>query len=137
MRDVLVVDDDPGIRQMLIDLLGAEGYQVAGARNGSEALRHLREHQGSFLLLLDLMMPEMDGYAVLQALHRDPDTRARCRVVMMSASERLAQGGMDGADGALPKPFDLMDLLDVVEMFDHDEMPARGEDGDPGFSSWD
>jgi CheY-like chemotaxis protein len=123
VRDVLVVDDDSDIRNLLSEVLDAEGYQVSSVRNGGEALRRIAGQRGPLVVLLDLMMPEVDGYAVLRELARDPAIRSRCRVVVMSASERLHAGGIDGADGALPKPFDLMDLLDTVEVFARDDEP--------------
>lgn len=127
MREVLVVDDDPDIRRLLLDLLQAEGYRVSSARNGAEALRRLAGERGALLILLDLMMPEVDGYTVLRELASDPAARTRHHVVVMSASERLRAGGLSGADAALPKPFDVLDLLDMVEVLTRDEAPAGAE----------
>jgi CheY-like chemotaxis protein len=122
----LVVDDDPDIRRMLQELLEAENYRVLSARNGGEALRYVATHPTPLLMLLDLMMPEVDGYTVLRELRADAALRTRCRVVVMSASEHLDAGGLDGADGALAKPFDLMDLLDTVDVLARDDAPNLG-----------
>jgi CheY-like chemotaxis protein len=116
MRAVLVVDDDADIRRLLADLLEEEGYHVTLALDGREALDRLRAARESCLVLLDLMMPVLDGYGVLQELERDPRLRKRHRLVVMSASERLETGEFSEVDALLPKPFDLMDLLDLVEV---------------------
>jgi CheY-like chemotaxis protein len=117
MRKVLVVDDDPFIRELLQDILADEGYSVAVARDGAEALEILaREH--NFLVLLDLMMPRIDGPGVIRALERQPDIRDHNRVVVMSAAERLfafsSTMQSDIIAEQLAKPFELETMLDLV-----------------------
>ena len=110
--DVLVVDDDPSIVVLVEDLLTEDGYAVRTARSGASALTILEACSPS-VLLLDVMMPGMSGpqvYEVLQAR----GTRQGMRVLFMSAHLDLAKISDDlGADGSLPKPFDL-DRLEAL-----------------------
>jgi CheY-like chemotaxis protein len=69
---VLVVDDDPDIRELLRVALTAEGYDVAGVPNGREALHHLRSHAATCIILLDLILPVMDGLQFRTAQRHDP-----------------------------------------------------------------
>ncbi|WP_190804272.1 response regulator [Leptolyngbya sp. FACHB-261] len=85
--DILVVDDEPDIRQWLLDLLLAEGYQVRTAENGEVALREL-ERSLPRLVILDLMMPGLDGFQVLQQLRSMPGgSRDLVRVIILSSLE--------------------------------------------------
>ena len=117
MGKVLVVDDDPAIRDMLRDVLTDEGHHVVMARDGVEALEVL-EHEGRFLVLLDLMMPRLDGLGVIRALEQRPIVRDTNRVIVMSAAERLfafsslLQRGLIAEQ--IAKPFELDEVLDLV-----------------------
>jgi two-component system response regulator MprA len=107
---VLVVDDDPAIRSSLQLALDLEGYQVAVAADGAEALTAMREDRPD-VLVLDLMMPGIDGLTVCRVLRAEKD---RMPILMLTArtetSDRVE--GLDaGADDYLPKPFDLEELL--------------------------
>jgi len=117
MGKVLVVDDDPAIREMLYDVLTDEGHRVVMARDGLEALEIL-EHEDHFLVLLDLMMPRLDGPGVIRELERRPAMRATNNVVVMSAAERLfALSSILQSDIVLDqiaKPFELDLMLDMV-----------------------
>src|SRR5438045_653169 len=83
MANILIVDDQPDIRRVLVRLVRLAGHDPAAAAGGEEALSFLQSHVPD-LILLDVMMPEVDGFAVLRAVRRDPRT-ARVRVVMFSA----------------------------------------------------
>lgn len=110
---VLVVDDDDGIRKALQALLEDEGYRVLAAGNGLEALSLCRDGLPA-LILLDLMMPKMDGAAFMNALRLGYP--AVPPVLVLSASQRAPQQvGQMGVDGYLAKPFDLDELLNAVE----------------------
>jgi CheY-like chemotaxis protein len=117
MGNVLVVDDDPTIRDMLRDVLTDEGHRVTTARDGMEALEVLGRG-GPFLILLDLMMPRLDGLGVLRALENHPEVRGDSSVIVMSAAERLfalsaiLRTGMVSEQVA--KPFELDLMLDLV-----------------------
>lgn len=105
---VLVVDDDPEILEAICDILDAEGYRVAQARNGLEALDRVRAERPE-VILLDLMMPVMDGHAFARAL------RARGNgaipIVVISADGNAHRATALGARGFLSKPFDIDSLL--------------------------
>ena len=119
--NVLVVDDDAGIRGLLEGLLEEEGYNVATARNGKEALDLLsqRASLGPHVILLDLMMPVLDGYTFMTMLAADPALRDSHALVIMSAAHRLSEGHFDLADALLPKPFAIDDVLEVVGRLTH------------------
>jgi CheY-like chemotaxis protein len=109
---VLVVDDDPDILEAICDILEAEGYRIARARHGGEALTAV-DAQRPDVILLDLMMPVMDGVAFSQALRLRP---AACDVpiVVISADGNPQRAAAVGAIGYLAKPFDIEALLAQV-----------------------
>ena len=112
---VLVVDDEPQVAWMLQYSLEAEGYQTYAACDGRTALDELRRLHPD-LMLLDIMMPVMDGWSVLEAIKALPEWE-RPRVVVVSARSSLrdrAKAAELGADAFLSKPFDLDDLLAIV-----------------------
>ena len=110
---VMVVDDDASIREMVVEVLAMEGFAVVGARNGEEALRRLRQGElRPSLILLDLMMPVMDGWQFRAEQLQDP-ALARIPVVVTSA---VANSDMH-ADGYCEKPFDWGALLSAVTRF--------------------
>ncbi len=114
---VLIVDDDEEIRALLQDMLKEEGFQVDTARDGQEALDLLRRESG-WVILLDIMMPNMDGREVIHQLQTNQKLRDKNKVALMSAGGRLAQERLhlatDVVEALLPKPFDLDDVLSVV-----------------------
>src|SRR5579859_6370728 len=87
---VLIVDDDAAIRKMLVDVLTLEGFRTETARDGREALA-LLEDGAQRVILLDLMMPIMDGWQVCRSLSERPALRQHCSIILMSAGERLEQ----------------------------------------------
>lgn len=111
---VLIVDDDPGIRKMLVEMLSLEGYATETATNGREALDTLAAASGSRVVLLDLLMPEVDGWGVMQALEANPAQRARHKIILLSAWVNLEKAQDLNADGMLAKPFQLEQLMNVL-----------------------
>ncbi len=113
---VLVVDDDPGIRRMIVASLRREGYALAEAQNGREALEQMADHtRATDLVLLDLMMPEVSGWDVLRARASDPALRIIPVIVISANREPAVAEVMDKEICAfLPKPFDLTTLHSVV-----------------------
>ena len=107
---VLIVDDDDDIRETLRACLEEEGFLVRTACNGIEALAHLTEGSLPALILLDLMMPGMNGWEVLDQLRGDA-ARAAIPVAVMSGSHR---GEVSSATYVVPKPFDLGAMVDLV-----------------------
>jgi CheY-like chemotaxis protein len=113
---VLVVDDEPQVVWVLQFSLEAEGYTTFAARDGVQAMSAIAEHHPQ-LMLLDIMMPTMDGWSVLEELMRLP-REERPRVVVVSAMSNLrerAKAAEMGADAFIPKPFDVDDLLAVLQ----------------------
>jgi CheY-like chemotaxis protein len=104
---VLVVDDDQAIREVIAEVLRDEGYEVVCAENGVQALDELRKDHPPNLVLLDLMMPVMSGWEVLEQLQSD-DHLAQIPVVVVSAMNA------PGVREHLAKPIDLDRLLDTV-----------------------
>jgi CheY-like chemotaxis protein len=109
---VLVVDDDADIRDLLADALEAEGYAAVSARHGAEALERIRQLRPD-LIVLDLMMPVMDGRSFLAAKNRDPALSGIPVIAMTAAT----WNGVEGAVTLLKKPFDLDAFLaDVARL---------------------
>jgi CheY-like chemotaxis protein len=115
-RKVLVVDDDPIIRDMMADILDFEGYTICVARNGYEALQRLRGEE-DFLVFLDIMMPGMSGKEVCAVLKREPELRKRHVIVLMSALDNLEEAASLKADAILQKPFLAEDLVTILEPY--------------------
>jgi CheY-like chemotaxis protein len=110
MSKLLIVDDEVAILEALTDILSVEGYEVATAANGAEGLKRASEERPD-LILLDLMMPVMDGQEMLRRLKESPELRT-IPVVVMSAG-RVTKAELQGSR-FLAKPFELDDLLDTV-----------------------
>jgi CheY-like chemotaxis protein len=111
---VLVIDDDEDIREALGDVLGDAGYSVRVAASGSEALELLRDLEPPSLILLDLMMPGMDGFAFRAAQVADPRI-ASIPVLIVSAGGNLAADAKRlGATGFIQKPMKLDVILREV-----------------------
>lgn len=112
-RHMLVVDDDPVIRDMMVDILDFEGYAIRTARNGPEALEMLRGDE-DYLVFLDLMMPGMSGKEVCALLEAEPALRRRHVIILMSAMDRPDEDTAKSVDGTILKPFTVDDVLEVV-----------------------
>ncbi len=109
---VLVVDDDADILDAICDILQGEGYRVARARHGIEALEQIDQELPA-MILLDLMMPVMDGLAFAQALRARPQGR-KVPIVVISADGNPQKAAAVGARGFLAKPFDIDAMLSQV-----------------------
>jgi CheY-like chemotaxis protein len=111
---LLIVDDDRAIRETLRAALEDEGFTVAVAANGAEAMAKMRERPPR-LVLLDLMMPVLDGFGVLARMREDPSL-AKVRVCICSAISGWAALGGAGArvDFVLRKPVGVNDVMGVV-----------------------
>ncbi len=109
---ILVIDDDPDIREVVREILEGEGYLVTTAANGAEALRVL-EQQRPALVLLDMRMPVLNGWDFAAALRA---RGARPPILVMTAAQSARRWAEEiGAQGYIAKPFDLSDLLTAVE----------------------
>ena len=115
-KRVLVVDDEPNIVMSLEFLMRRAGFEVAVARNGREALDAL-DGMPPDLLLLDVMMPEFDGYEVCERIRARPEWNAT-KIVMLTARGREVErerGLALGADAYVTKPFSTRDLVEQVK----------------------
>jgi CheY-like chemotaxis protein len=110
---VLVIDDDPNVREVVVRFLGKEGFRVESAAGGKAGLRQARELMPD-VITLDVMMPDMDGWAVLTALKNDPKL-ARIPVIIMSIISEKNMGYALGATDYITKPIDRKELIDVIE----------------------
>jgi CheY-like chemotaxis protein len=115
-RKILVVDDDPVIRDMMADILDFEGYLISVARNGLEALQMLRSDE-DFLVFLDIMMPGMSGKELCAVLEADPQLRKRHIIVLMSAMQNLEETASLKVDAILQKPFVVDDVINILEPY--------------------
>jgi DNA-binding response OmpR family regulator len=113
---ILIVEDDKNLANAEQDILEAAGYEVLYAPHGPAALDLLAQ-QTVDLVLLDVMMPHMDGYEVCRRLREDQDT-SRLKIIMVTArgsTEETVTGLDAGADDYLPKPFEVPELLARVQ----------------------
>lgn len=112
---ILLVEDDPALRAALAEILREEGYEVACAADGKDALAQLGERPAPSMILLDLAMPVMDGWAFRAEQRRNPRW-ARIPTVIVSAS-LSSDARLEALEpaAALSKPFDLHRLIETVQ----------------------
>lgn len=108
---ILIVDDDAGSRHALADLLRDEGFSVAAVQDGTDALAYLRTSPPPGLIILDLMMPGMDGWDLRHEQKRDPKLAA-IPVIAVSAAGKLPD-----ADAQFRKPLDFDAFLETVRRY--------------------
>lgn len=114
MKLILLVEDDHDIRDSMVELLTDAGYGVATAGNGAEALAYLAAQPRPHLILLDLMMPVMDGFTFREEQQKNADW-SRIPVVVMSADGHVIEKqARTGAADYLKKPVDIDDLLHTI-----------------------
>jgi two-component system, OmpR family, alkaline phosphatase synthesis response regulator PhoP len=108
-RTILVVDDKVSMRRLVQDYLQAEGFHVVTAENGRTAL-YSAQHEKPDLILLDIMMPEMDGYEFLRAYRKEQDTPVILLTARLEETDKVA--GLElGADDYITKPFGMRELV--------------------------
>lgn len=115
-QTVLVVDDDPDFSRFVQIALETHGYEVVAVRDGRQALEFIAEETPA-LVVLDISMPEMDGFQVLQALHEEEAT-AHIPVIMLSARDThpdVLKGWTMGADLYLTKPCTVEELTSAID----------------------
>jgi len=116
MAKILLVDDEPDFVETVEFFLSGSGYQVFVAKNGKEALQQA-ERENPDLILMDVMMPEMDGLEACRGLKEDPTTNS-IPIIMLTAKGRK-EDAIDalaaGADSYVVKPFNLPDLVERIE----------------------
>jgi len=116
-KKILIVDDESSVRLLVSSMLGKD-YIVIGANDGEEAI-DIAHRQELALILMDIMMPKVDGYNACYVIKNDPTTK-KIPVVMLTAvgyelNRKLANEV--GADGYITKPFTLQELLETINRF--------------------
>ena len=114
---VLVVDDNPEIRSLIVATLGSNFYDLGEAPNGVQALEYLDSHDLPDLVILDLAMPGMSGLEVMDEIKANPET-AHIEIIILSANadQHPTNAILDlGARAVLTKPFSPLELLQLVE----------------------
>jgi CheY-like chemotaxis protein len=113
---VLVVDDEASVRRLVPKMLELEGYVAEGAADGAEALERLKSEPLPDLVILDIMMPGIDGFTVLRDMKSDARTAGIVVLMMSARTDRLAlmTAMASGAIGLVAKPFDIDELLGIV-----------------------
>lgn len=115
IRRIMIVDDDKEIRETLVDLLTQEGFEVVEASDGVDALDRLSKGAHPNLILLDLMMPKMDGWKFHGEIQKDSKLAAIPIVVMTAAGQKSSSS--IPAKGVLHKPFTLDTVVDMISRF--------------------
>lgn len=117
-KKILLVEDDAELVELLTFNLKKAGFAIGTAADGIEAIKKARS-VGPDLVLLDIMLPELDGFAVCEMLRREPATAAIPIIMLTALSSELARfTGLDaGADDYITKPFNLKELVSRVEGF--------------------
>ena len=113
---ILVVEDEESLLKLESILFTSKGYAVSGVTDGQSALAEIRNNRPD-LVVLDIMLPGVDGYEVCRTIKEDPDTSA-IPVVMLTAkksSRDLERGRLAGADAYITKPFKSAKVLEVIE----------------------
>ena len=121
---ILLIEDDVSTAEALRDLLAMSGHEVVCARNGQEGLDRLRDGRGFCLILLDLMMPVMNGFEFREAQRNDPRF-ASIPVIVLTADGRAGQTAVMECDRVLQKPLAPPELLLAVRQYC--PLPRTGE----------
>ena len=116
MAKILIVDDDPDIRPLMRLTLAKLGHQPSLAATGTEGVK-LAESEPFDLMVLDLMMPDIDGYEVMRRLRSNPTTMSLPIIVLTARTQAADYDSAieSGADAYLPKPFDPMPCIAKLE----------------------
>ena len=137
MKKILVIEDEPEMRRNLLTILKLEKFQPLGAENGRTGLAVVKNEKPD-LILCDVMMPELDGHGVLDALRRDENTASIPFIFLTAKGEKedLRNGMNLGADDYLTKPVARLDLLEAINArLRRSEQQAQRE-FKPNFSSF-
>jgi CheY-like chemotaxis protein len=113
---ILAVDDSAPIREMIATILTSRGYRVATANDGREALQRLKAAAEPYVVLLDVVMPLLDGVGLCHEIERDGELqRAGHKIVLMSSAMRLSDPDIPVTAGQLAKPFTRQQLIETIE----------------------
>lgn len=131
-RRILVAEDDEKVLELIVTRLASAGYRTLGARDGRKALSLVADFRPDGIVL-DINMPQLDGFGVLRALRFNPETMAIPTLVLTArhGSEDVAAAIRLGAKDFLAKPFDDADLLARVARLTHQRRPGAAPPDDP------
>lgn len=137
MKKILVIEDEPEMRRNLLTILRLEKFEPVGAENGKNGIA-LAKSAKPDLILCDVMMPEIDGFGVLQALRADTATASIPFIFLTAKGEKLdIRSGMNlGADDYLTKPVDKADLLSAISSRLKRQQQQVRNDFKPSFDSF-
>lgn len=130
-RPILVIDDEPTIRELVAEALDEAGYAVDTAADGAQALERLRQSPPR-AIILDLMMPTVDGEGFVELARREPAFDAIPIVVMTAAYGGRALAEKLGAQACFTKPFELDELVSAIDRLVGGPPPADAEPTDFG-----
>lgn len=122
MQKILVIEDTKDLREDVVEMLNLEGFHAVGAENGLEGITAARRERPD-LIVCDIMMPELDGYGVLERVREDPKTVSIPFIFLTAKTDRIDQrhGMVLGADDYLTKPFQANELLESI----HSQLEKR------------
>ncbi|MBU0484032.1 MAG: response regulator transcription factor [Proteobacteria bacterium] len=124
---ILIVEDDPAIRRGLLDVFVFNGYDVVGIEDGGEGLAKGRAERFD-LIMLDVMLPTMDGFAICRAIRQEKPAQAIMMLTAKGAEDDIVDGFSAGADDYVSKPFSLRELMVRVEALLRRVGKAAGDD---------
>ena len=137
---ILVADDDVSIRQLLCTIVKREGHEVDCVADGLEAIEKLKSHEYQ-VILLDLMMPRLDGFGVIEYLKEHPPARKPVVLIITAyADQQFKEVDSDVVSGVLRKPFEVADLGGVISLCVQgyeaamNEHQARDDGAQPGVN---
>lgn len=117
MKRILIIEDDPFIRENVFEVLELSGYKAIASQNGEEGLVAAFKYEPD-LIICDIMMPKMDGYKVREVLSEDSKTKTIPFIFLTARTEikELRYGMALGADDYITKPFEIKDLLNSIQL---------------------
>ena len=128
-RKILIIEDELALRKDIVEMLTFEGFDVVEAENGVHGVEVAREHLPD-LIICDIMMPELNGFEVLEELRKDFETQTIPFIFLTARTDKQdrKRGMSEGADDFLTKPFKVEDLLSTIRirLAKHDEIIRRG-----------
>lgn len=113
---ILIIEDDDDMIHILKSILELEGYEIAYSRDGEDGMKKIKEYNPN-LLILDLILPKIDGNEVCRRIKKDPEL-SKIPVIMLTAKGATRdelEGIMDGADDYITKPFNPLDLIETIK----------------------
>jgi CheY-like chemotaxis protein len=139
MKKIVLIEDNPEVRENTAEILSLAGYDVLVANNGKEGIEKAQSNRPD-LIICDIMMPELDGYGVLHILSKKPETASIPFIFLTAKAEKtdIRKGMALGADDYLTKPFDDTDLLNAVEarLRKKELLRANYENSESGLTSF-